>query len=45
MHLLELVGWLEWKISNVSSNDRRQGLCNGLGKISKGCKIIFSHKF
>jgi hypothetical protein len=45
MHLLEFVGWLESTISNISSNGKKQGLCNGLGKFSKGCRMIFSHKF
>jgi hypothetical protein len=38
-HLLGFVGWLELTISNVSSNDKKQGLCSGLGKFSIGCRI------
>jgi hypothetical protein len=44
-HLLEFVGWLELTISNVSSNDKKQGLCNGPRKISRGCRMIFHTNF
>ncbi len=45
MHLLEFIGWLESTISNVSSNDKKQGLCSGPRKISKGCRMIFHTNF
>ncbi len=44
-HLLEFVGWLESTISNVSSSNKKQGLCNGPKKISRGCRMIFHTNF